>query len=51
MGILTLLASLAVLGLGAATTVSLPNHNLRFDTNGNLLDAHDGRLYYFDHQY
>lgn len=37
--------------LATATAITLPNYNYRFDTEGNLLDAHDGKLYFFDGRY
>lgn len=40
-----------VLLVTLATCITLPNHNYRLDSNGNLLDAHDGKLYYFEGEY
>lgn len=43
-----------LVGALLATTVScitLPNHGYRLDTNGSLLDSHDGKLYHFGDKY
>ena len=37
--------------VASAASITLPNHNYRLDTNGNLLDAHDGKLYFFEGKY
>lgn len=42
---------LPVLLAATASCITLPNYNYRLDTNGNLLDSHDGKLYYFENKY
>lgn len=42
---------LFLLSLVAATNVNLPNYIYKYDSDGNALDAHDGKLYYFDGVY
>ena len=37
--------------MGVASCITLPNHNYRLDSKGNLLDVHDGKLYYFEGKY
>ena len=37
--------------VASSATVTLPNHGLKFDTKGDLIDAHDGKMYYFEDRY
>ncbi|KXS99594.1 hypothetical protein AC578_2222 [Pseudocercospora eumusae] len=41
----------ALASIAAAAAVTLPNYNYKLDSAGNLIDAHDGKLYYFDGKY
>lgn len=47
----TWLLVLCYLNLIVAVEVTLPNWNFKYDSNGNVLDVHDGKLYYFDGKY
>lgn len=42
---------LLIVNLVTATNVNLPNNIYKYDSDGNVLDAHDGKLYYFDGVY
>ena len=46
-----LLWVLSWIQLAIAEQLILPNWNFKYDTSGNVLDVHDGKLYYFENQY
>lgn len=44
-------AGIVALWLQIAHGITLPNHPFKYDVDGNVIDAHDGKLYHFDDTY